>query len=251
MFLNRRCLLLAERVEKNVHNGASLSSPSGIRHFTSFHKRGSQKSNLAKTITPEELPHDKPWWLEDTTRPKVIKSEYFKNAVLRGAYPPTDIHFNGMPYTPHFRYTSIPHRHYLQHNGGRPSDPLRVLFFGADEYSAATLRHLARLYRLDRHLICSLFVVRNTDERVVRPFKDRINFAHQRLLVNVLADLKMPHVDVSPEEFGPEWEPPESDAQGDPFNLIIAANFGMDIPGRVIKRMRYGALKMHPSMLPL
>ena len=163
-------------------------------------------------------------------------------------------------------------------------DPLRILFFGADDFSCKSLQRLHDEHRQNPGLIESIDVFTQPDKpfgrgrRMLREGMaqsrstalgpDRAALTWHPALVplrgyarSIGLPLHAEHGDV----FKREWEvcylPSPGQRQhrgpntsqlppGRDINLIIAVSFGLLIPARLIEAVKYGGLNVHPSLLP-
>lgn len=245
----------------NKKDGESSSSPRSAELWT-------EQTTLDKT--PNEAYGLRHWKKEEEGEEERKEPELQKwNSEIQVVLPSllqkknnwTKLHIeshdqlNAPPDSRRFEFSTVTVRHETQHSVSRRGGPrktcerLRVLFFGADEMSSVVLRDLAKEMR-QRGMVRTIHVIRNADSQAEHPFKHRLNLAGQRRLLTVIRDLKMPHTNVDSTNFGPYWDPPELDREGEKFNILISVGFAMDIPGRIIRMAQYGALKMHFSLLP-
>lgn len=149
-------------------------------------------------------------------------------------------------------------------NDARRSDPLRILFCGSDDFSCASLRALYDLQQSDPKgkLIKSIDVL-------VRPGKPAgrgLRRVAAGPLFHLAEALGLP---VHRRDTFTGWELPPAghithEATGavvkhraahenshrQPFNLVVAVSFGLFVPPRVLRAVRYGGLNVHPSLLP-
>ncbi|PSR97632.1 formyl transferase, partial [Coniella lustricola] len=145
------------------------------------------------------------------------------------------------------------------------SEPLRILFCGSDNFSCASLSALHNLHKANPSLIESIDVL-------VRPGKPagrgltRIAVGPLYHLAESLAlpihqrdtftgwDLPLPGRVTHPKTGVKTIFPhPTSTLPHRPystFNLLIAVSFGLFVPPRILNRLRYGGLNIHPSLLP-
>ncbi|KAI1140592.1 Formyltransferase [Hypoxylon sp. FL0543] len=118
----------------------------------------------------------------------------------------------------------------------KPSDPLRILFCGSDEFSCESLRALHKdMMRL--RLIDSIDVVVRPGKRTGRGYKE-IKHPPLRELAEELG-LPIHELDTFT-----GWDMPNY------INLIIAVSFGLFVPRRLLGKAKYGGLNVHPSLLP-
>ncbi|KAI6347838.1 hypothetical protein MCOR25_010884 [Pyricularia grisea] len=123
----------------------------------------------------------------------------------------------------------------------RVSDPLRILFCGSDAFSCESLRALDDVRRSEPRLVKSIDVVTRPPKRTGRGLK----VIRHAPIETLATDLQLP---VHPLDSFREWELPLVD--GEAINLIIAVSFGLFIPSRILKAVKYGGLNLHPSFLP-
>jgi methionyl-tRNA formyltransferase len=129
---------------------------------------------------------------------------------------------------------SLTHRRYLTTN---PSSPLRILFCGSDEFSAASLSALHAEHTRNPSLIESIDVVVRPPKPTGRGYKT----IRQVPLQSLAEKLSLP---IHPRDTFTGWTPPTQP------NLIIAVSFGLFVPPRILRAADYGGLNIHPSMLP-
>ncbi|POS78938.1 formyl transferase [Diaporthe helianthi] len=143
-----------------------------------------------------------------------------------------------------------------------PTEPLRILFCGSDEFSCASLRALHKLQAEKPKLIKSIDVL-------VRPGKP-VGRGLRRIatgpLFNLAEELGLP---VHKRDTFTGWELPppghvrhhitgevmrhpaaHENSHRQPFNLAVAVSFGLFVPPRILRSLRFGGLNVHPSMLP-
>lgn len=165
-------------------------------------------------------------------------------------------------HTRHYKTQNIPGR---VGDLPRRSEPLRILFCGADAFSCASLSALHALHQAEPRLIDSIDVL-------VRPGKPsgrglrRISVGPLFHLATSLGlpvhqrdtftgwDLPLPGrvahpatgaVTIHPHPSGLHRHRPNG-----AFNLLVAVSFGLFVPPRVLSQLAYGGLNLHPSLLP-
>lgn len=143
-----------------------------------------------------------------------------------------------------------------------PTEPLRILFCGSDEFSCASLRALHKLQADKPKLIKSIDVL-------VRPGKPAgrgLRRIATGPLFNLAEELGLP---VHKRDTFTGWELPppghvrhhetgevlrhpaaHENSHRQPFNLAVAVSFGLFVPPRILRSLRFGGLNVHPSMLP-
>jgi len=136
----------------------------------------------------------------------------------------------------------------------KSSDPLRILFCGADDFSIPSLRAIDHERHSNPSLIQSIDVVCRPDKRTGRGLKQirQGKFCPYRLkafqLTRHLAPIKPVakelHLQLHEIDLPVTWSSP------DYVNLIIAVSFGLLIPAGAINAARYGGINLHPSLLP-
>lgn len=143
-----------------------------------------------------------------------------------------------------------------------PTEPLRILFCGSDEFSCASLRALHELQAAKPKLIKSIDVLVRPGKPAGRGLK-RIATGP---LFNLAEELGLP---VHKRDTFTGWELPppghvrhhetgevrrhpaaHENSHKQPFNLAVAVSFGLFVPPRVLRSLRFGGLNVHPSMLP-
>lgn len=146
----------------------------------------------------------------------------------------------------------------------RRSDPLRILFCGSDAFSCASLRALHDLQQSDPNgkLIKSIDVLIRPGKPAGRGLK-RVATGP---LLHLAEELGLP---VHRRDTFTGWELPppghithhetgevvrhraaHENSHRRPFNLIVAVSFGLFVPPRILKSVRYGGVNVHPSVLP-
>lgn len=142
------------------------------------------------------------------------------------------------------------------------TEPLRILFCGSDEFSCASLRALHKLQADKPKLIRSIDVLVRPGKPAGRGLK-RIATGP---LFNLAEELGLP---VHKRDTFTGWELPPpghvqhhvtgevlrhpaayENSQRQPFNLAVAVSFGLFVPPRILRSLRFGGLNVHPSMLP-
>lgn len=156
----------------------------------------------------------------------------------------------------------------FSHNGYAKlaSEPLRILFCGSDDFSAASLRALHALQQSDPSLVESIDVLVRPGKPVGRGRKH----IHVGPLHRLAVELGLP---VHQRETFTGWELPlcghvrchrtgEKTCFPHPtrpglakrppqrFNLVLAVSFGLFVPPRILHALKYGGLNVHPSLLP-
>lgn len=142
------------------------------------------------------------------------------------------------------------------------TEPLRILFCGSDEFSCASLRALHKLQAAKPKLIKSIDVL-------VRPGKPA-GRGLRRIATGPLFSLAEElGLAVHKRDTFTGWELPppghvrhhetgevrrhpaaHENSHREPFNLAVAVSFGLFVPPRVLRSLRFGGLNVHPSMLP-
>ncbi|KAL9621045.1 MAG: hypothetical protein Q9160_004430 [Pyrenula sp. 1 TL-2023] len=123
------------------------------------------------------------------------------------------------------------------------SEPLRILFCGSDEQSAACVRALDQERKDCTSGIKSIDVVCRPEKRSGRGSKT----IRKRPLVDATQELGLRFHEI---DTFTGWNPPQFDEAPSKINLIIAVSFGLFVPPRLLKGSLYGGLNIHPSMLP-
>lgn len=142
------------------------------------------------------------------------------------------------------------------------TEPLRILFCGSDEFSCASLRALHKLQADKPKLIKSIDVLVRPGKPAGRGLK-RIATGP---LFTLAEELGLP---IHKRDTFTGWELPPpghvrhhetgevvkhpaayENSNRQPFNLAVAVSFGLFVPPRVLRSLRFGGLNVHPSMLP-
>ncbi|KAL5612210.1 hypothetical protein BROUX41_000250 [Berkeleyomyces rouxiae] len=119
----------------------------------------------------------------------------------------------------------------------KQSDPLKILFYGSDNFSCASLSALVAEKETNPGLIESIEVV----VRPGKPFGRGLKMKREVPLQKLAEKLALV---VHERDTNTGWTP------NFPYNLIVAVSFGLMIPARLIRAAKYGGLNLHPSMLP-
>lgn len=143
-----------------------------------------------------------------------------------------------------------------------PTEPLRILFCGSDEFSCASLRALHKLQADKPKLIKSIDVLVRPGKPAGRGLRriatgPLFNLAEELGLAVHKRDtftgweLPLPG-HVRHHETGEVLRHPAAyeNSQRQPLNLAVAVSFGLFVPPRVLRSLRFGGLNVHPSMLP-
>ncbi|KAH8697167.1 methionyl-tRNA formyltransferase family protein [Talaromyces proteolyticus] len=117
-------------------------------------------------------------------------------------------------------------------------EPLRILFCGSDEFSAASLNALHAEHLRAPQTIESIEVVCRPGKRVGRGLKEirEVPIKHAATKLG----LRIHEIDTFT-----GWTLPNT-----PIDLIIAVSFGLFVPSRLLNAAKYGGLNVHPSLLP-
>lgn len=126
----------------------------------------------------------------------------------------------------------------LFHSSGslHDAEKLRILFCGADRFSAMHLEALHHESKAPDSNIGSINVVTKTDKRTGRGLKQLTPTPVKREAVKL--GLPLYQIDTFT-----GWTPPATD-------LIIAVSFGLLVPARILDASKYGGINVHPSLLP-
>ncbi|KAG4306119.1 hypothetical protein PORY_000107 [Pneumocystis oryctolagi] len=123
-------------------------------------------------------------------------------------------------------------------------DPLRILFFGTDEFSAFSLLSLISLSQSNKTVLEKIGVVTLPDSKIGRGHKTLYKTPVKLLAVE--HNLKV--YEMKKENI---WE--TTGILHDCakiFNLVVSVSFGHLIPSILLKSMEYGGINVHPSLLP-
>lgn len=147
----------------------------------------------------------------------------------------------------------------------RKSDPLRILFCGSDTFSCASLSALHSLHKSNPQLIDSIDVLVRPGKPAGRGLKriavgplfhlaESLNLPiHQR---DTFTGWTLPlpgrvtHPKTGVKTIFPHPSGSCVHRHHEVFNLIIAVSFGLFVPPRILQRLDYGGLNIHPSLLP-
>lgn len=119
--------------------------------------------------------------------------------------------------------------------------PLRILFCGSDEVSAASLQALCDEQKRDPSSIASIDVL-------CRPGKPYGRGLKKVREVPLKATAQSLGLRTHMRDTFTGWEVPQVD--GESINLIIAVSFGLFVPPRVLNSTEYDGLNLHLSLLP-
>ncbi|KAK7612753.1 formyl transferase [Phyllosticta citricarpa] len=129
------------------------------------------------------------------------------------------------------------HRLGARYSSSKASEPLRILFCGTDDFSAAALQALHQEHQQNPGLIDTLHVAHRPGK-----FGGRGNKIWREAPIQSAAQQLGLTTHVIDTFTG--WTPPTA------FNLIIAVSFGLFVPPRILSAAKYGGLNVHPSLLP-
>ncbi|KFX94225.1 hypothetical protein V490_04460 [Pseudogymnoascus sp. VKM F-3557] len=119
--------------------------------------------------------------------------------------------------------------------------PLRILFCGSDDVSAASLQALCDEQKRDPSSIASIDVFC----RPGKPYGRGLRKTREVPLKSTAESLGLrTHI----HDTFTGWEVPQVD--GESINLIIAVSFGLFVPPRVLNSTEYDGLNLHLSLLP-
>ncbi|KFY06714.1 hypothetical protein V492_07818 [Pseudogymnoascus sp. VKM F-4246] len=119
--------------------------------------------------------------------------------------------------------------------------PLRILFCGSDDVSAASLAALCDEQTRDPSSIASIDVL-------CRPGKPYGRGLKKIREVPLIATAQSLGLRTHMRDTFTGWEVPKVD--GESINLIIAVSFGLFVPPRVLNSTEYDGLNLHLSLLP-
>lgn len=123
---------------------------------------------------------------------------------------------------------------------------LRILFCGSDQFSADSLRALAKDADSAGSDIESIDVVTRKDKRTGRG----LHRIESPVIKQVAQELGLPLNQI---DTFTGWSPPtydETENAPSAINLIVAVSFGLLVPPRISRGATYGGLNVHPSLLP-
>ncbi|CAO3625531.1 unnamed protein product [Cunninghamella blakesleeana] len=131
---------------------------------------------------------------------------------------------------------------YLRHTSTLQSKPFRVLFFGTDEFASTHLKALVKLKETKNSCIQSLDLVCPPDKLTGRKLKELTPSETKGLaqLYNIPV-----HETPGGAKTLDNWFIPK-----DTYDLGVVVSFGYFIPPHVISAFKYGAINVHPSLLP-
>ncbi|KAH8596320.1 formyl transferase [Bisporella sp. PMI_857] len=118
-----------------------------------------------------------------------------------------------------------------------PSEKLRILFCGSDDFSCAALRALHEEQQRDHSNVDSI-------EVFLRPGKPTGRGLKQIRDVPLKAVAQELGLKIYERDTFTGWEMPLH------VNLIVAVSFGLFVPPRILKSALYRGINIHPSLLP-
>ncbi|KAK9450382.1 formyl transferase [Limtongia smithiae] len=117
--------------------------------------------------------------------------------------------------------------------------PLRIILFGSDEFSIASLTHLYQLQRKKPDVIASIDVGARLPKAAGRGRKDIVEVP----LLDVARDLELPcHEAETDDDF--------HDLAAQNYDIAIAVSYGKLIPAYFLRSLPLGGINLHPSFLP-
>ncbi|CAI6100229.1 unnamed protein product [Clonostachys chloroleuca] len=120
---------------------------------------------------------------------------------------------------------------------GKMSEPLRILFCGTDNVSTESLHALHEEMTYNNGLVESIECVLLPPKPSGRGRKLKIETPMMRAAEGLGLSTYSINTFTN-------WEPPKS------INLIIVVSFGLFVPKRILRSVKYGGLNVHPSFLP-
>ncbi|VUC19917.1 unnamed protein product [Clonostachys rosea] len=122
-------------------------------------------------------------------------------------------------------------------NSGKKSEPLRILFCGTDTVSTESLHALHEEMMFNEGLVESIECVLLPPKPSGRGRKFKIETPMMRAADALGLSTHSIHTFT-------DWEPPKT------INLIVVVSFGLFVPKRILRSVKYGGLNVHPSFLP-
>ncbi|KAI8047853.1 formyl transferase [Gilbertella persicaria] len=123
------------------------------------------------------------------------------------------------------------------------TQPLRVLFFGTDDFASTHLKALVKEKERTDSCIQALDLVCPPDRRTGRKLETwtpsetkGIAASHQLEIFHTPPHAKTLN----------DWQVPSNT----PYDLGVVVSFGYFIPPHIIHKFKYGAVNVHPSLLP-
>ncbi|ORZ00375.1 formyl transferase [Syncephalastrum racemosum] len=123
-----------------------------------------------------------------------------------------------------------------------PAEKFRILFFGTDEFAAKHLKSLVRAKSQKNSVVESIDLVCPPDRWTGRK-KQILTPSPTRGLAE-LYNIPV-HFTPAGAKNLKEWQMPEKE-----YDLGVVVSFGYFIPPPVIQSFKYGAINVHPSLLP-
>lgn len=130
--------------------------------------------------------------------------------------------------------------HYRRYISQSTHDPLKIAFFGSDNFSVASLNKLIQYQKKNPDKVDSVHVITRSlkpQGRYMKTVQDLPvgKFSSQQGLSIMRADTSQEIRQLSEQYL---------------FNLVIAVSYGRLIPSTFIQHCKYGGLNVHPSLLP-
>lgn len=118
--------------------------------------------------------------------------------------------------------------------------PLRIAYFGSDRFSLLSLGKLLDYQKLNPNRILSIDVITRSKKKSGRKLKNLTDvpighYAEDHSMVIHRADTASDILGLS---------------ESQQYDLAIAVSYGILIPAKFLKSLRYGGLNVHPSLLP-
>ncbi|TQS38617.1 hypothetical protein Golomagni_00875 [Golovinomyces magnicellulatus] len=121
------------------------------------------------------------------------------------------------------------------------SDPLRILFCGSDEFSVSSLKELQKEKIINPSLIKSIDVLCRPGKPIGRGMRKTAEAPIKAAAQNI-------GLPVHETDTFTGWNLPRPGDED--VNLVIAVSFGLFIPARILRKVKYGGINLHPSILP-
>ncbi|KAI8098512.1 formyl transferase [Halteromyces radiatus] len=142
-------------------------------------------------------------------------------------------------------FRSIPKFTCTRYYSSTTTRPLRILFFGTDDFASTHLKALIKEKNHKNSCIASLDLVCPPDSRTGRKLNTLTPSATKGLAE--LYNIPVQHTPAKAESLD-NWN--IENKNNIPYDLGVVVSFGYFIPPHIIDSFRYGAINVHPSLLP-
>ncbi|ORZ25439.1 formyl transferase [Absidia repens] len=137
---------------------------------------------------------------------------------------------------------------YISSTTSRSRQPFRILFFGTDGFAATHLKALIQEKNRRNGCISSLGLVCPPDRRTGRKLQTLTPSPTKGLAA--LYNVPVQHTPASEKTLDHWTFTNDNNKDNAPYDLGVVVSFGYFIPPHIISSFRYGAINVHPSLLP-